>query len=153
MLDGTEFFECACGGDEHTLRFIVDTKDKELYASVYLNNYRSIWQRVWVAVKYVFGYKCKYGHWDNWILNPEDAVRLKQMLERMEEDGAGWPVAEKKSFEETTEILQQAASEASALAIKQAFDAGRDITVIENKQIVSITPEGVRTVLKDLRCP
>ena len=50
MLDGTEFFECECGSDEHTLRFILDLdktpgKDyignqmprlPELYVSVFL---------------------------------------------------------------------------------------------------------------------
>jgi len=27
MLDGTHYFECACGSDEHTIRFTLDKED------------------------------------------------------------------------------------------------------------------------------
>ena len=86
MLDGTEFFECRCGADEHTLRFILDLEvadDPELHAHVFLNDWRPWYKRWWVAIKYALGYKCKYGHWDSWILCPEDAHRLKAMLDRV----------------------------------------------------------------------
>jgi len=92
MLDGTEYFECACGGDEHTLRFIIDKEDKRLYTSVFLNDYQSIWKRVWIAIKYIFGYKCQYGHWDYWIMRYEDIPRMREMLDKM--DGAD-PTKEK----------------------------------------------------------
>lgn len=85
MLDGTEFFECACGGDEHTIRFMLDD-DGRVYSTVFLNNYRSFWKRIWVATRYVFGYKCKYGHWDCWIMRYEDISRLRQMLDKMEKE-------------------------------------------------------------------
>ncbi len=64
--------------NEHVLRFELD--DHDLYTSVFLCQYRSFFKRVWVAVKYVFGYKCKHGHWDCTMLRPEDADRLIGML-------------------------------------------------------------------------
>ncbi len=79
----TEFFECACHSDEHTLKFSYDPEDNELYTSVYLNQYRNIFRRVWVAIKYVFGYRCKYGHWDCFIMQPKDAGRLRAFLDRV----------------------------------------------------------------------
>lgn len=51
MLDGTHYFECGCGADEHTIRFTLD-KDKEdsgIYASIYLSQYRSWWKRAWIG--------------------------------------------------------------------------------------------------------
>ena len=80
MLDGSYFFECKCGTDEHTLRFTLDKKDREIYTSIFLNNYRNIFQRLFVAIKYIFGYKCEYGHWDCWIMRDEDIQELSKML-------------------------------------------------------------------------
>ena len=87
MLDGTHYFECGCGADEHTLRFTLDLDDedepggKAIHTSIFLNNHYHWYKRLWIATKYLFGYKCKYGHWDSWILYEPDAHRLKLMLE------------------------------------------------------------------------
>lgn len=37
MLDGSYFFECKCGSDEHTLRFILDREDNCIYTTIFLN--------------------------------------------------------------------------------------------------------------------
>ena len=79
----TEFFECACHSDEHTLKFSYDAEDHQLYTSVYLNQYQNVFRRVWVAIKYVLGYRSKYGHWDCFIMQPQDAERLRSLLDRM----------------------------------------------------------------------
>jgi len=83
MLDGTEYFECACGSSEHTLRFILNKEDKEIYTDIYLNQWRPIYKRIWVGIKYIFGYKSKYGEWDSWILRPEDTKRLIALLNKL----------------------------------------------------------------------
>ena len=82
LLDDTQFFECQCNSDEHTLRFILDKDDKEIYTHVFLHQYSFI-TRVHIAIRYIFGYKCKYGHWDSFLLKPEDAKRLIDMLEKI----------------------------------------------------------------------
>lgn len=81
MLDGSYFFECKCGSDDHTLRFTLDKEDREIYTSVFLNNYRNIFKRLFIAIRYIFGYKCEYGHWDCWIMRNEDVQNLSKMLE------------------------------------------------------------------------
>lgn len=83
----TEFFQCICHSDEHTVRFDIFHNSKErteleLFLHVYLYNYRNFFQRCWVAIKYVFGYHCKYGHWDCWSLREEDAERLKDLVDK-----------------------------------------------------------------------
>jgi hypothetical protein len=79
----TEFFECQCYSDEHTLKFTYDPQDDELYASVYLSQYRNFFQRIWTAVRYVFGYRSRYGHWDCFTLQREDAERLRGLLDQL----------------------------------------------------------------------
>ena len=83
----TEYFDCDCGSSEHTLRFcyFVPFKDEpaEIHTEIFLNQYRSVWQRIRIAIKYVFGYKCRYGHWDVWTLKRNDCERLKGLLDKM----------------------------------------------------------------------
>lgn len=90
MLDGTYYFECQCGSDEHTLKFTLDKGGDacddvaEIYTSVFLNAWEPWYRRAWSAIKYTFGYKCKYGHWDCWILRNEEAGKLRAMLDEFD---------------------------------------------------------------------
>lgn len=63
------------------MRFIFDDdKDwPEVFASMHLAN-GGFWYRLTRAVKYLFGYKCKYGQWDCWILRPQDARCLRDLI-------------------------------------------------------------------------
>lgn len=88
MLDGTHYLECACDSDEHTLRFTLDKDDGEIFTSVYLNHWLPWHKRVWLAVRYVFGYRCKYGHWDCTIINREGAKKLRAILDEFERSDA-----------------------------------------------------------------
>ena len=86
----TEFFECACHSDEHTLKFNLDTMPShedapEIYTSIFLCDWQPWYKRVWVAIKYAFGYKSKYGHWDTWLLKACDVDRLEAMLNKFKE--------------------------------------------------------------------
>lgn len=78
---GTYFFECVAHCTEHTISFIM-LKNKDYYPDLYLNIYLDSvpwYKRIWYAIKYIFGYKCKYGHWNCWEMKREDAVRLIYM--------------------------------------------------------------------------
>lgn len=99
----SEFFECICACDEHILRFSLDIHDPDdatLDVSVFLNQYHGPLCRLWLAIKYVLGWKCKYGHWDSTMIKPEDADRLislaqafKTAIERKgHDDGSIQPV-------------------------------------------------------------
>ena len=79
----THYFECICYSDEHILKFQIDEEEKEIYTTIFLNQYRNVLKRVWIAIKYIFGYKCKYGHWDCWTLRNEDIQKLKELLNQL----------------------------------------------------------------------
>ena len=79
----SEFFECVCHYDEHTIKFEYDADDNQLYATVFLCQYFPWWIRCWVALKYALGLKCKGGHFDTWILDPRDAERLGNLLKKL----------------------------------------------------------------------
>lgn len=77
------FLICQCSSSEHTLQFICDPDEKEIYTQVFLNQHRSFFKRVWVSIKYIFGYKCRYGHWDTFIMRSEDLEKIKVIIEDM----------------------------------------------------------------------
>ena len=76
------FFVCACMTPEHTLRFTYDPQDNQLYCYVYLNRY-SFLKRLWRGIKYICGYQCKYGAFDEFIMDPADAESLIETAEKI----------------------------------------------------------------------
>jgi hypothetical protein len=54
MLDGTEYFECQCHSDEHAVTFTLSLDDEmpEIYLSVYMDNRRGFWRRLWLGLRY-----------------------------------------------------------------------------------------------------
>jgi hypothetical protein len=78
----TYYFQCDCSSQEHTLGIEFDTDEKEVCFHVQLCQYRNIFQRIVVAVKYVFGYKSKYGHWDTTLMNEEKFMDLYNLMGR-----------------------------------------------------------------------
>jgi hypothetical protein len=43
-------------------------------------------KRLWTALKYVFGYKCQYGHFDEFVVRPEDADKFISLFQRYKAD-------------------------------------------------------------------
>lgn len=75
-----DFFVCQCYSGEHTLRFMYDKDNDELYTEVFLAQPNNFFKRCWIAIGYVFGYKCRYGHWDCWMLSKDDRQKLIDVL-------------------------------------------------------------------------
>ena len=40
-------------------------------------------KRVWSAIKYIFGYRSKYGHFDEFIFNKEDSDKLQKIVNHL----------------------------------------------------------------------
>lgn len=47
---------------------------------VHLVNYRGFFNRLWIGLKYAFGYKSKYGDWDEMILDSEHIESLEAVI-------------------------------------------------------------------------
>ena len=96
MIEGMkyEYFECQCGSDEHRLVFMLDDAGDlwppDLYTSVFLRDHDNILKRIWKAIRYIFGYKSKYGHFDCFMMKAEDAPRFQLLLEQYIEAHNKW---------------------------------------------------------------
>ena len=80
-MNNKEFFLCHCNSPEHQFILSYDSEEKEIYITPYLSSYLSFWKRIILAIKYIFGYRSKYGHWDCIILNTKEIKRLYLLLD------------------------------------------------------------------------
>ncbi len=75
------YFECDCNSCDHVLRMISDNEwPDECYIETHLKNL-SFFKRLCLAVKYVFGFQSKYGHWEEYIWNKEKVIQMKNFCE------------------------------------------------------------------------
>lgn len=77
-----EFFICQCNSPEHQLIFTYfsDEIGGDVYVLVHLKP-DSLWERIKNAIKYIFGYKSKYGDFDEFIFKKEDANKLQAVVD------------------------------------------------------------------------
>ena len=74
---------CQCNSIEHQISFSW-IEDKELEGEVYLEIHLaklSFWDRLKHGIKYIFGYRCRYGDFDEVILKKEDVWKLEKVVE------------------------------------------------------------------------
>lgn len=73
-------FICKCESLEHQVSFWQDEYDGTLYCEPHLTTYNNFFKRLWIGLKYAFGYKCKYGNWDSMLFKEEDLEKLRKYL-------------------------------------------------------------------------
>lgn len=75
------FFLCQCSHPEHTLRIDYEKDPNFLTFEIFLA--RLPWyKRIWHGIKYICGFKSKYGDFTSIIFHPKDADRMISILRR-----------------------------------------------------------------------
>lgn len=69
---------CDCSSREHQIVVEHDKDDNLIYCHIHLVS-RGFFHRVVAGIKYIFGYKCRYGNWEEFILKPEHAKQLGEL--------------------------------------------------------------------------
>jgi hypothetical protein len=77
-----EIFVCSCHSLEHQMAFWHDEDDKysDLYTEVHLITYYGFFRRLWYGLKYAFGYKSRFGAWDEFLFNKDSEQKLYNYL-------------------------------------------------------------------------
>jgi hypothetical protein len=55
--------------------------DEYLYVHFYLHDYNRWWKRLWHGIKYIFGHKSRYGHWDEILIEADEIEPLIEYLQ------------------------------------------------------------------------
>jgi len=86
--DSKDVLICECHSDEHQYLICYSEDDGQpmIYVHPHLITYKNFWQRLVAATKYVFGHRTKYGHWDEFIVNPKDADKLQEIVNFLKSD-------------------------------------------------------------------
>ena len=76
---------CGCHSTEHQMIILYSEDDgfPMVYSHIHLNQ-RPFWGRLKYGIKYIFGYKCRYGAFDEFIFSPDDAYKLKTVAKYLE---------------------------------------------------------------------
>jgi hypothetical protein len=71
---------CNCSSTEHQIIVEHDSEDNLVYCHIHLVQ-QGFWKRVKAGLKYIFGYKCKYGQWEEFIFDHKHADKLRELSE------------------------------------------------------------------------
>lgn len=80
---------CSCGSVEHQVLFCFDRKyqgDNIIYMYVHLTKKRGFFKRLWHGIKYAFGYQCRYGAFEEVVIDKENYQSLKKVVEYIEKN-------------------------------------------------------------------
>jgi hypothetical protein len=72
MENKNELLLCECSSAEHQMILRTVGDDPEVYIDIHLVSY-SFWKRFKHGMRYIFGYKCKYGAFDE-IITTKDKL-------------------------------------------------------------------------------
>ena len=77
------YLECDCWSLDHVMRlsYFEDEPDT-LYVETHLRSY-GFFRRVWHAIKYVFGYRSRYGDFDEYLWNVETMAKIRDELNKV----------------------------------------------------------------------
>lgn len=76
---------CSCGSTDHQVVFFKDNKYPDVYMHVHLVN-RSFWYRLKYGIKYIFGYKSRYGAWDEFVLTHQHVEQLLDVVDHLTDE-------------------------------------------------------------------
>ena len=75
-----ELLICTCSSLEHQMLFWYDKETRLFAIEVHLCTHRGFFKRLWIGLKYAFGYKCMYGNWDEFLFDKDEVKKLYDFL-------------------------------------------------------------------------
>ena len=79
-----EIMRCECSSMEHIICFDLWDDEPEVYVSIHLTKL-NFWRRLKYATKYLFGYQCKYGAFDEIILGTKQYNKIMEIANHLKE--------------------------------------------------------------------
>jgi hypothetical protein len=76
---------CDCHSPEHQFIIIKDTKDNDVWLEIHLCPTPGFFWRLWIGLKYAFGYRSRYGDFDSILISLEDQAKIVQLLQTSEQ--------------------------------------------------------------------
>ena len=84
-MEDPEILVCVCSSDEHQIILHKDEEDKMVYCTIHLVTL-PFWSRLLAAIKYLFGYKCRYGNFEEIILDKRHVNKLENLVNFLKDE-------------------------------------------------------------------
>lgn len=78
----TKLLRCTCSSNEHIMIFDYDKDFNQIYASVHLRKL-SWGKRLIKAIKYLFGYSCEFGNFEEFIIDKTNVSEFKKQFNKI----------------------------------------------------------------------
>jgi len=87
MAEHKDLILCECYSTDHQIIFLYDDDPEwnSVYLHVHLNPDRGFWKRVINGIKYIFGYRSKYGAFDEMVISPKDAEYFQKIADKLKD--------------------------------------------------------------------
>lgn len=85
QINNEEILICACHSTEHQIVIQKDEEDNVLYCSIHLSPL-PWYKRIVNGIKYIFGYRCKYGDFEEFLFDKKHITKLNQMVNFLNEN-------------------------------------------------------------------
>lgn len=80
-MQTVKYLECDCGHTDHLVKFCYFNDERDaVYIHVQLPKEQQWYKRIWLGLRYIFGYQCKYGHWGESVLDLKKIDELHAFL-------------------------------------------------------------------------
>ena len=76
---------CSCHTPEHMLLLNFNKEDQEIYLSYHLCSL-PFWERLITGIKYIFGYRSKYGEYGEFIISKYNYKQFKTIIDFFENE-------------------------------------------------------------------
>jgi hypothetical protein len=87
-----EVLICDCHSTDHQILLMYSEDEyctgetfPTCYAHIHLNR-RPFWERVKYGVKYIFGYRSRFGAFDEFLFNPDDVEKLEKLVKYLKNE-------------------------------------------------------------------
>ena len=74
---------CKCNSSEHQIIIYHEEHENLFHCSIHLNSNLGFWKRLVLGIKYIFGYGCKYGHWDEFTFDRSHSKALRELSHQL----------------------------------------------------------------------
>ena len=83
-FEETEIMLCECSSMEHQAKFYYEKSENSSYEMfgiiIHLYCGRGFFRRLKYGIKYIFGFKSRYGAWDDFLMSKYDRKKLYEFL-------------------------------------------------------------------------
>lgn len=86
-MEKKDIIICDCNSTEHQMVIYYSEDDNEnmCYVHIHLNKRPFLWRLVY-GIKYIFGRKCNYGAFDEFIFNSDDTEKLQDLVNYLKKE-------------------------------------------------------------------